>query len=321
MRSDAAVETPRVRWPRLAARLAVGALLLAVVVHYADPQALLRKLAGADRILFGAALIVSIVANVASALRWAAIARALELSAPNLRLLWMYARGITLNVLLPGATLSGDLLRSVQLSRLGNPLMRSALSVFFDRFSGLWVLCAMSLLATLFALWLAPALSDAVRAPAGAPLYALGLTAIIAAPLLPWPVRTLHRAGSGPLRKIGAWLEALRSRLRSARPALVRSLWMSMMVQILSAAALWMCAQAVAIPLSYWMFLAAAAPIFVMAALPIGIAGFGTRELAAVAVLGALGVPADQATAAALLYGLCAIAQGLLAAPLFLLRA
>lgn len=309
------------RWPRLAARLAVGALLLAVVIHYADPQALLRKLAGADRALFIAALVVSIVSNVASALRWAAIARALELVAPNLRLVWMYARGITLNVLLPGATLSGDLLRSVQLSRLGNPLMRSALSVFFDRFSGLWVLCAMSLAATVFALWLAPGASAAAHAPAGAPLYALGLVGIIAAPLLPWPVRTLHRAGIGLLRKVGAWLEALRSRLRSARPALVRSLWMSVVVQILSAGALWICAQAVAIPLSYWLFLAAAAPIFVMAALPVGIAGFGTRELAAVAVLGALGVPADQATAAALLYGLCQIAQGLLAAPLFLMRA
>lgn len=320
MRNDAAADTPRVRWPRLVARLALGALLLALVVHYADPAALLRKLAGADRALFATALIVSIVSNVASALRWAAIARALDLAAPSVRLVWMYARGITLNVLLPGATLSGDLLRSVQLSRLGNPLMRSALSVFFDRFSGLWVLCAMSLVATFIAVWVAPGLSDTLRAPAGAMFYALGLAAIVAAPLLPWPVHTLHRAGIGLLRKVGGWLEALRGRLRSARPALVRSLWMSVVVQILSAGALWICAQALSIPLSYWMMLAAAAPIFVMAALPIGIAGFGTRELAAVAVLGALGVPADQATAAALLYGLCQIAQGLLAAPLFMLR-
>jgi uncharacterized membrane protein YbhN (UPF0104 family) len=88
----------------------------------------------------------------------------------------------------------------------------------------------------------------------------------------------------------------------------------------LSAATLWICAQAVAMPLSYWIMLAAAAPIFVMASLPIGVAGFGTREVAAVAVLGVLGIPADQATAAALLYGLCAVGQGLLAIPLFLMR-
>jgi uncharacterized membrane protein YbhN (UPF0104 family) len=319
MSRDATAESARVGWLRLGARLAAGALLLALAVHYADPRAVLGKLGGADRPLLALALAVSIAANFASALRWAAIARALELKAPNLRLVWMYARGIMLNVLLPGATLSGDVLRSVQLSRLGNPLMRSGLSVFFDRFSGLWVLCAMSLAATLCALLLASS-AAAVRVPPGAPLYALGLVGILIAPLLPWPVQTLHRAHLGLLRKLAACLEALRSRLRSARPALLRSLWMSVVVQALSALTLWLCALAVGIPLSYWVVLAAAAPIFVMAALPIGFAGFGTRELAAVAVFGALGIPADQATATALLFGVCVIAQGVLAAPLFLLR-
>jgi len=37
-------------------------------------------------------------------------------------------------------------------------------------------------------------------------------------------------------------------------------------------------------------------------------------------VLGTLGVPADQATAAALLYGISAVLQGVAAAPLFLLK-
>ena len=67
--------------------------------------------------------------------------------------------------------------------------------------------------------------------------------------------------------------------------------------------------------------LAAAAPIFIMAALPIGVAGFGTRELAAVIVLGFAGVPSEQATATALLYGIAAVVQGILAAPLFFSKA
>ncbi|HZP86291.1 MAG TPA: lysylphosphatidylglycerol synthase domain-containing protein, partial [Burkholderiales bacterium] len=145
--ADKRIDAPR-GW-KLGLRVASGVALLAMVVHYANPRALLGQLSNADPLLFVAAVMVAIAANVASALRWAAIARALDLVAPRARLIWMYARGITVNVLLPGATLSGDLLRSYQLSRLGNPLMRSALSVFFDRFSGLWVLCAMSLCATL----------------------------------------------------------------------------------------------------------------------------------------------------------------------------
>ncbi len=57
-----------------------------------------------------------------------------------------------------------------------------------------------------------------------------------------------------------------------------------------------------------------------MAALPVGVAGFGTRELAAAAVLGAAGVGTDQAVATGLLYGVLGVIQGVLAAPLFLVR-
>ena len=69
------------------------------------------------------------------------------------------------------------------------------------------------------------------------------------------------------------------------------------------------------------MMLAAAAPIFIMASAPIGIGGFGAREAASVAVLAIAGVPADQALATGLLYGLAAVVLGILAAPLFLAKA
>ena len=66
--------------------------------------------------------------------------------------------------------------------------------------------------------------------------------------------------------------------------------------------------------------LAASAPIFVMAALPLGVAGFGTREIAAVTVLGLAGVPAGVAAATSVLFGLVGVLLGMLAAPLFLAR-
>jgi hypothetical protein len=65
--------------------------------------------------------------------------------------------------------------------------------------------------------------------------------------------------------------------------------------------------------------LAAAAPIFIMGAMPLGWGGFGARELSAVVVLGALGVAPEQATVTALLYGISAVLQGVVAAPLFVL--
>jgi uncharacterized membrane protein YbhN (UPF0104 family) len=157
--------------------------------------------------------------------------------------------------------------------------------VFLDRFSGLWILCAMSAVA---AVW------------TGFWGYAAILAAAFVIPLLPVPL---------PLN------------LRNARPILLGSAWYSCVVQLLAAGTLWVCAQSIGLSVSYALMLAAAAPIFIMAALPIGVAGFGAREAAAVAVLGFAGVPAEQAFVVGLLYGLAAVVQGILAAPLFLAKA
>ncbi len=301
---------------RLALRIAIGVIVLAAVIWYSNPAALAHKLSNVNRPLFIAAVLVAAAASTCSAIRWGMIARALDLAAPTARLVRMYARGITVNMLLPGATLSGDLLRTYQLASLGNPILRSALSVFFDRFSGLWVLCVLSLLAAVGFLLL----GGGAALPSGVWLYAVLLTAIVVAPFVPWPVRWLHAFGLRLLDRVVHTFEAMRSRLSTARTALLHSVWMSVAVQALSALTLWLCGSAVGVHLSYAAMLAAAAPIFITAALPIGVAGFGTRELAAVLVLGFLGVDADQATAASLLFGFCAVVQGIAAAPLFLFK-
>jgi uncharacterized protein (TIRG00374 family) len=133
---------------KTALRVVAGAALLVLVVWYVDPRTILRSLAGVNPWLFGCAVAVSILSNVFSALRWSAILRSLNLQATLPQALLMYARAVTANMMLPGSVVSGDVLRSYQLSRIGpNPLAASAWSVFLDRFSGLWILCAMSALA------------------------------------------------------------------------------------------------------------------------------------------------------------------------------
>jgi len=112
----------------------------------------------------------------------------------------------------------------------------------------------------------------------------------------------------------------LPNNLQNARPILLRSAWYSCVVQLLAAGTLWVCAQSIGLGVSYAVMLAAAAPIFIMGALPLGWGGFGARELGAVVVLGALGVVPEQATVTGLLYGLGAVLQGIAAAPLFALR-
>lgn len=250
---------------------------------------------------FVAAVVASAVSNLFSAARWAAIARGLGLTAPLAPLARMYFRGMTMNVLLPGATVSGDLLRGYQLAQQqGNPLLRSGLSVLLDRLSGLWILCAASLASLLGALALGVV-------PTGKEIgvYVAGLMVALAMPWVPLPVERIENAR--------------RQALESEGPIL-RSIWLSVLVQVFSAMALWLGAFAVGVNLSYPAMLAAAAPIFIMGALPLGWGGFGARELGAVLVLGVLGVAPEQATVTGLLYGLSAVLQGLAAAPLFAIK-
>jgi glycosyltransferase 2 family protein len=243
----------------------------------------------------------AVVSNIFSAARWAAIGRGLRLVAPLGAALAMYFRGMTMNVLLPGATVSGDLLRAYQLSRLDhNALLRAGASVLLDRLSGLWILCACSLAALDVAL-----VVGLVPLTSSVGTYVVALILALALPWLPLPHDRLENA---------------RRQALASRGALVRSAWLSVLVQVFSAAALWLCGYAAGVPLSYPVMLAAAAPIFIMGAVPLGWGGFGAREAAAVVVLGTLGVPPEQATATALLYGVSAVLQGIAAAPLFLVR-
>jgi len=240
------------------------------------------------------------ISNLFSAARWAAIARGLGMKAPLGAAARMYFRGMTMNVLLPGATVSGDLLRGYQLAQQqGNPLLRSGLSVLLDRLSGLWILCTASFVA------LGGAMATGLVAGGKEVwMYVAGLLAALALPWLPWPIERAENAR--------------RQALQSGGPIL-RSVWLSVLVQVFSAAALWCCGFAAGVSLSYPAMLAGAAPIFIMGALPLGWGGFGARELGAVVVLGVLGVAPEQATVTGLLYGLAGVLQGLAAAPLFAL--
>lgn len=297
-------------------RFIAASCLLAAVIWYANPAKLAETLRSVELRWFALAVAAAILSNVASALRWAHIARLFSLTAPALPLIAIYGRGITINNLLPGATLSGDMLRAYQLHRLGNPLGPSTLSVVLDRFSGLWVLCLVSAVAA--ALWSGtdslahdPALAQKLN------IYAALLGSLILLPFLPLP--RFEPRGQGKLDGLLRSWNGLALQLALFRSNLPKTALQSVAVQFLSALAFWLGGVSVGLELSYWLVLALCAPVFIIAALPVGIGGWGTREFAAVLVFGFAGVSGETAAATAILYGLCAVIQGILYAPLFLL--
>ena len=287
----------------------LGGALLVAVIALADPARVLAQLRQAHVGWLLAGLAAAVASNVVSALRWRALARWLGADVSVRDATRWYFQAIGLNALLPGAVLGGDLYRAVVLRRAGQATLASSWSVVLDRVSGLWMLCAIGGLgAALCANVLAPWL----RLPAGA-FIALMLAGTALWLATPWTLPAL-------LRRWGVrWLAPLRA--AAQRPDFNRQMgWQALAsaaVQLLSAAALAAggLALGVQLPLAAWAF--AIAPVFLMAALPVSVGGWGTREAAAVASLAPFGVAAPAAVGVGVIYGLYALVQGAMGALAF----
>lgn len=316
------------RFGNLLLRLAISAALLGAIVWAVDSAGLWRRLSRADFSWFLLAVALGILANVVSAWRWLLICRQLGLSATAGQLLPAYGRAVTLNTILPGATLGGDTYRALVLQKLGNPMLKAAASVALDRLSGLWALFVISWFA-----WLALSFTDDPLVPsASIHLHVVGIAFAVAAPFL---ARALANAASptsdhsGPTnhRQLPAlrltldphaWpARLLRLMSETARLAQITFI-SSAVVQLATIAALWAALHAVTpdVPLLYLN--AIAAPVFLATALPVSVGGYGTRETAIAAYYLLAGLPADVAVAGGLLHGLAVTVQGALWAPLFL---
>ena len=308
------LKAPLGRGVKLLLRLAVSLALLVALLHAIGWSNVVHTLAGADPGWAALGLLLAVLANTACAWRWRALVRWLrhEVAWPWA---WVaYQRGVALNAVLPGATVGGDVWRAWALQRTWLDWPRASASVLLDRISGLWGLallgggCAVGALladGTALRLTLAPGGRGATAAAVG-----------VAVLVLAWLPRALLRWGAARTGGRHPWwgwwtMLAQHEPLRHWRQQLLASVG----AQAVTVAALWAAALAVVAPLAWWWLAPAAVPIFVAAALPVGLGGWGTREAASAAVLAWLGVPAAQAVGMSLLFG----AYALLQAPLGLL--
>lgn len=291
-------------------RALMGMALLAAVIYFSNPQQLFAQLQQANPWWLLAGFGVAIASNIVSAWRWRAMARWLGAEMSLSSSLRWYFQAIGLNVLLPGAVVGGDVYRAIALHKIGQAKAASNLSVVLDRVSGLWMLCAIG---GAGAVACASTLAPWVHVDTA--LFSALLTALtVAWLLLPWGI--LQGLRSQWFKLPGSWLEPVR--MAAGSPNFLSQLWLqaaaSALVQLLSAAALACGAVALGLylPLSVWCF--AIAPVFLMAALPVSVGGWGTREAAAVAALAPFGVSAVLAVGVGLLYGVFALGQGALGA-------
>ena len=296
---------------KLVLRGLLGLAVLGAVLALADPARVAAQLGRAQPLWLAAGLAAAVASNAVSALRWRVLARWLGAELGVRDACRWYFQAMGLNALLPGAVVGGDVYRAVVLRRAGQDTAASSWSVVLDRASGLWMLCAIG---GLGAAACAGVLAPWLGLPPGA-FAVLMLAGTVLWLALPWAVPVLLRHD----RAARGWLAPLRA--AALRPDFARQ-WAgqavaSAAVQALSAAALagGGLALGLQLPAAVWAW--AIAPVFLMAALPVSVGGWGTREAAAVAALAPFGVAAPAAVGVGLIYGVYALAQGALGALTF----
>lgn len=307
-----------------------GLLLLAGMVWAVDPGLLADQLEQARWGWLLAAIAAALLANLLCAYRWQKIAQAMHLRRAEGLSLWswfkLYLQGVSVNSVLPGGIIGGDVWRASQFK----PLVSSWHAVFLERLSGLWGLFCLSALATLW-----PALSDTGTAGLGwewivwftASAPFLLLLVLHLEPVKQWRMwldASLGTSGvtsvegtensegnKAPLTKrISRGLSRVLNAI--AHPLVLKSLPLSILSQWLTVLAFWFCMVAAGTPLGLAEVTVLASAIFLSALVPASMGGFGAREAGAVFFLGWVGVVAESALLGSVFFGLTATLQGLI---------
>ncbi len=306
----------------------LGLALLAGLLSLTDPKALLAAFKQTDLRLFGVALVLGIVANLICVYRWQLIARELGISAPYRFLLSAYAQGISANSVLPGGIVGGDAWRSLAIAKKASDGSKhqGVLSVLLDRVSGFWGLTWLSLSAGVVVILMSTPpgrVSQAEPSSVGSmqwfdstlgQAYLLSLLAIALAPMLGRLLHMgwLHRFGVEHHRqRFGKWILAI-IQVINALAVLKKTLVVSILIQVMTGTAFWLCLQSVGIGTPWWLLTALCGGIFLSGILPAALGGFGARELGAVAFITPFGFAKEGVLAGSVLFGLTATIQGVM---------
>ena len=283
----------------LALKFAVSAALIVIVARHVDIAALGRQVGGQSRFWLGVAAAIGLVQIALLALRWQRILAALDAGVAPLTALAVTAMSCFFNAWLAGPT-GGDVARAVLAPARALGRMGIVHSVLFDRavtMAGMGLVAAPLALLDLGPLARHPALLIALAA---APVPFIGLTVL----------GLLARRFAGRGRAVAAHLHDLGRdwrRFCRAWPRFSEAVVVAVLGQAAIAAEAWSLAQAQHLDVSFLDFLMLMPPVLLVAALPVSVGGWGVREGAMVAALGAAGVAASAALLLSVELGLVAM--------------
>jgi glycosyltransferase 2 family protein len=274
----------------------VSALLLGVVLAYADVENVVNALRDGDWSWFVAAVALMGLVAVVGGVRWQLLLRDAEIEVSSVRSVRAVAVSLFLNNILP-TSFGGDATRAWLVGRESGRLLRSAAATVVDKATALGCLFLLA--------WLAVGLDRGevpgslvhvlvwVTIGLGAATLVAALTAAGVRPV----VRHLPERLAGMIRE--TWV-TLRIWARSGR-LMGWLLVLGLLYQSLAVLALVCVGKTVAVDLSFALAAVTAAIVVVAMLIPVSVGGLGVREGGFVLLLGEAGVSGADATVVSLL--------------------
>lgn len=282
---------------RLLAKGTVSALLIWFLFRNRDVGDVARRLVEVGPIALIGSIVTLVVLQFPAALRWMVILRTLGYSLGLRTTLTLVLIGQFFSQVLP-SSIGGDAVRIWEVHRVGLPGAVAISSVLIDRIVGLMGLVILVVMTQPVLLTL---IADRMVENGVLLLIALSCVGVALALVLDRFTQTWLEFR--PFRMIAALSRDLRSVLLNPRAA-TATLVISVCYQAGAAAVAYILANSLGLSVGFLACLAIVPLAGLATLLPISIAGWGLRETAFVFLFGLIGIPASQALALSILFGL-----------------
>lgn len=296
----------------------VSAGLLIYFLSQIEIKKFLQILVSADFVYVALALLVYLVSQFISAIRWTALARPLGFKTPFKDFIVYYLIGMFFNLFAPG-TVGGDVSKVYYLARNGQEeqkngwtatAVQSAISVFMDRAVGMVVLIWLGAIGLmLFPQFPVPATIKSLT-------WLLAFGFVVAGIFLPLLRRILPENGHPMLAKLRLALRSYRTHFLAVPQAVLLSFVIHLIQSWMHVVMGW--ALHLEIPFMFSVILYPLVGAF--AALPVSLNGIGLREGGYMFMLSVIGVGSEKGIAFGLLLFLIIACDSLLGALVFLLK-
>lgn len=299
----------------VAAKLALTLAILGYLLHRSSARDVLEHMQRASSAWLALAVLQLALQPGLATWKWWLVLRALGSPLPFGRLFGVNYVGVFFSQVLP-STIGGDALRIWFAAREGVPARAAINAVALDRAT---TLVGLLLAALLGMPWSAPRLRDVhpslpVVIPALLMAGLVGLGALAVADRVVGLAPALARRAA--LRALAALAEDARRALADPGRALAQ-LGLALASVTNLVVTCWLIGRALGLPLGLGDLLSVMPAVFFVSSVPVTLSGWGTRELATVALLA---TSREQAMALSVLFALCSLVVALPGAGFYVAR-